>query len=158
MADNRQIIELYTELAQNPNKDFGWDKGLKNAKAHGYQEEWIKKIPSQVWAFCAAVGNPFNGVEIKKGDTVLDLGCGAGVDVLVTSLLTGDTGKVIGVDITPKMVEIAQSYAVAKTTENPEIIEEKALNKLIEMIEKNHKEVTKGIELKTSMIKDARLI
>lgn len=123
MADNRQIIELYTELAKNPNKDFGWDKGLENAKAHGYQEEWIKKIPSHVWAFCAAVGNPFNGVEIKKDDTVLDLGCGAGVDVLVASLLTGDTGKVIGVDITPKMVEIAQKHADLVGCKNVTILE-----------------------------------
>ena len=86
MADNTQIIELYTELAKNPKKDFGWDKGLDNAKAHGYKQEWIDRIPSNVWEFCAAVGNPFKEAKIKKGDTVLDLGCGAGVDVLVSSL------------------------------------------------------------------------
>lgn len=111
MADNTQIIELYTELAENPNKDFGWDKGLENAKAHGYKDEWIEKIPSKVWAFCAAVGNPFKDAEINEGDTVLDLGCGAGVDVLVASHLVGESGKVYGVDITPKMVETAKENA-----------------------------------------------
>ena len=105
MADNTQIIELYTELAQNPNKDFGWDKGLANAKAHGYKEEWIDKLPNKVWKYCAAVGNPFKKADINEGYIVLDLGCGAGVDVLVASLLVGEKGRVYGVDITPKMVD-----------------------------------------------------
>jgi len=123
MADNKQIIELYTELAQNPKKDFGWDKGLENAKAHGYKQEWIEKTPSKVWEFCAAVGNPFKYADIKKSDIVLDLGCGAGVDVLVSSLLVGDSGMVYGVDITPKMVEIATNHAKLMNANNVEILE-----------------------------------
>jgi len=122
MEDNTQIIELYTELAENPNKDFGWDKGLENAKAHGYKEEWIEKIPSKIWAFCAAVGNPFKDEDINEGDTVLDLGCGAGVDVLVASHLVGDTGKVYGVDITPKMVETAIEHAKLMGIQNVTIL------------------------------------
>lgn len=108
MADNKQVIELYTELAQNPHKDFGWDKGIENAKEHGYKKEWLEKIPSSIWQYCAAVGNPFIDAEIKEYDTVLDIGCGAGVDLLVSSLLVGQGGKVVGVDITPKMVEVAR--------------------------------------------------
>ena len=123
MADNKQVIELYTQLAQDPSKDFGWDKGLQNAKAHGYKKEWIDAIPSKVWEFCAAVGNPFSDAEIKKGDTVLDLGCGAGVDVLVASLLVGPKGKVFGVDITPKMVEIATNHAKLSNASNVTILE-----------------------------------
>jgi len=111
MSDNQQIINLYTELAQNPNQDFGWDKGLENAKAHGYKQTWIDAINCQVWDYCAAVGNPFHDAEIKKGNTVVDLGCGAGVDVMVARLLVGEKGKVFGVDITPKMVEIASNHA-----------------------------------------------
>ena len=65
MADNTQIINLYTELAENPSKDFGWDKGLKNALAHGYKQEWIDKISSNTLEFCAAVGNPFKSAEIE---------------------------------------------------------------------------------------------
>ena len=61
--------------------------------------------------FCAAVGNPFTDAEIKQDDTVLDLGCGAGVDLLVSSLLFGQGGEVIGVDITLKMVEVARENA-----------------------------------------------
>jgi len=123
MADNAGIINLYTELAQNPNKDFGWDKGLKNAMAHGYKQEWIDALPKQVWEFCAAVGNPFTHADIKEGDTVLDLGCGAGVDVLVSRLLVGESGKVYGVDITPKMVEVASKHAIDAGFTNVEILE-----------------------------------
>jgi len=123
MADSTQIIELYTELAENPNKDFGWDKGLENAKAHDYKQEWIEKIPSKVWDFCAAVGNPFKDAEIRQGDTVLDLGCGAGVDVLVASLLVGESGKVYGVDITPKMVETATNHSNLMDVKNVTILE-----------------------------------
>jgi len=123
MADNKQIIELYTELAQNPQKDFGWDKGLENAKAHGYKQEWIDALDSKVWDFCAAVGNPFLEANIKKGNTVLDLGCGAGLDVLVASHLVGKNGQVYGVDITPKMVEIASTHAKELNATNVKILE-----------------------------------
>ncbi len=123
MADNTQIIELYTELAENPNKDFGWDKGLANAKAHGYKEEWIKALPDEIWQYCAAVGNPFHDADIQEGDTVVDLGCGAGVDVLVARLHVGNKGKVYGVDITPKMVETASKHVKTAGFENVEILE-----------------------------------
>ena len=123
MSDNQQIINLYTELAQNPNQDFGWDKGLENAKAHGYKQAWIDAINCQVWDYCAAVGNPFNDAKIKEGDRVVDLGCGAGVDVLVARLLVGKKGKVFGVDITPKMVEIASNHSKDAGYSNIEILE-----------------------------------
>ena len=74
MADNGKIIALYTELAEDPSKDFGWDKGLKNAKAHGYKKAWIDAIPPQVWEYCAAVGNPFKDADIKEGDAIVVLG------------------------------------------------------------------------------------
>ncbi|QOP41841.1 methyltransferase domain-containing protein [Sulfurimonas marina] len=111
MADTTQIITLYTELANNPQKDFGWDKGLENAKAHRYKQEWIEKLPSEVWEYCAAVGNPFSLGEIQEGESVVDLGCGAGVDLLVSALKVGDKGQAIGIDITPKMVEKAKYHA-----------------------------------------------
>ena len=52
MAGYHQIINLYTELAENPKKDFGWDKGLENAKAHDYKQVWIDTLPSEVWEYC----------------------------------------------------------------------------------------------------------
>ena len=122
MSD-RQIIDLYTDLANNPEKDFGWDKGLNNAQNHNYKEEWIKSIPKKIWAYCAAVGNPFDAGEIKKGDVVLDIGCGAGVDLCVASLITGEKGSVFGVDVTPAMVKKAKHHVNLANITNVTVIE-----------------------------------
>lgn len=105
---NQSIIDLYTDLAKHPEKDFGWDKGMQNAINHHYKNEWINTIPQQVWQYCAAVGNPFEAGEFRLGETILDIGCGAGIDLCVASLLTGKDGKVIGIDITPAMIEKAR--------------------------------------------------
>lgn len=80
-------------------------------------------MPKSVWSYCAAVGNPFKNAQIKQGDTVLDLGCGAGVDVLVASHMVGESGRAIGVDITPKMVTLAQTHAKLLHANNIEILE-----------------------------------
>lgn len=108
---HHSIVELYTELANNPDKDFGWDKGLQNAINHGYRDEWIKQIPEEIWSYCAAVGNPFSAGDLYEGASILDIGCGAGIDLCVASLLTGEKGKVFGVDVTPAMVEKSRQHA-----------------------------------------------
>ena len=114
---HHSIVELYTDLANNPDKDFGWDKGLQNAINHGYRDEWIKQIPEQIWSYCAAVGNPFSAEELHEGASILDIGFGAGVDLCVASLLVGKKGRVFGVDITPAMVEKSRQHAkLAKLT------------------------------------------
>lgn len=123
MADSKQIIALYSELAEQPEKDFGWEKGLDNAKAHGYSSEWIKTLPAEVWDYCAAVGNPFSLGEVKEGENVLDLGCGAGVDLLISALKVGEKGRAIGVDITPKMVEKSRYHAQLAGFHNVEVLE-----------------------------------
>lgn len=117
------VIALYTQLALNPEKDFGWDKGLDNAKSHGYSDEWFDALPSHLWDYCAAVGNPFSIGEFPEGSTVLDIGCGAGVDVCVAALHVGKTGKVIGVDLTPMMVQTAARHAQEAGFETVEVIE-----------------------------------
>ena len=119
----QQVIELYSDLALNPHKNFGWDKGIENALSHGYKEEWIEQLPPHLWDYCAAVGNPFSLGDFPLGSTVLDLGCGAGVDVCIAALLVGEGGKVIGVDITPLMVQTAQRHAIDAGFNNIEIVE-----------------------------------
>ena len=74
-----QIRALYSELALHPEKDFGWGKG-KNARALGYNHGWLERLPDAVWESSSAVGNPFACGPIHPGETVIDLGCGAGAD------------------------------------------------------------------------------
>ena len=79
-------------------------------KKIGYSVEQLSKVPenSNLGVGC---GNPIALSSIKKGETILDLGSGAGFDCFLASRETGDTGKVIGVDITPEMVAQAKKNA-----------------------------------------------
>lgn len=106
-----QVRQLYTDLAQHPEKDFGWSKGKENARLLGYDPAWLDTLPDEVWASAAAVGNPFSLGRIVPGETVVDLGCGAGADLCIAALLVGASGRVIGVDLTPAMVERARKSA-----------------------------------------------
>jgi arsenite methyltransferase len=104
-----QVRRLYSQLALYPEQEFGWLKGKENAKTLGYDQKMLDQIPDVVWESSAAVGNPFSIGPIHLGETVVDLGCGAGVDLCVAALLVGETGKVFGIDLTPEMVEKARS-------------------------------------------------
>jgi SAM-dependent methyltransferase len=119
----QQVRTLYTELALNWHKDFGWGKGKDNARALGYVPAWLARLPEAVWESAAAVGNPFTIGFIESGETVVDLGCGAGADVCVAALLVGSFGRIIGVDLTPAMVEKARANATLSGFTNVEIIE-----------------------------------
>lgn len=119
----QQVVSLYSDLAMHPEKDFGWGKGANNVRALGYDAAWLERLPLAVWESSAAVGNPFSIGPIHPGETVIDLGCGAGADVCVTALLVGPRGRVIGVDLTPAMVEKARANAALAKLTNIEIIE-----------------------------------
>lgn len=106
-----EIVLLYTELASHPEKDFGWGKGRENARRLGYDAEWFDRLPESVWESACAVGNPFVLGPIRAGEAVLDLGCGSGADSCVAALLAGDQGRVVGIDITPAMIEKARRNA-----------------------------------------------
>lgn len=106
-----EIVTLYTALAEAPDQDFGWGKGKENARRLGYGEDWLNRLPDPVWASSAAVGNPFDLGPIGPGDVVLDLGCGSGADLFIAACLAGDTGRAIGIDITPAMVAKARGQA-----------------------------------------------
>jgi SAM-dependent methyltransferase len=118
-----EVRSLYTELAIQPEKDFGWGKGKENARALGYNTAWLERLPDVVWESAAAVGNPFSLGPLHRGETIVDLGCGAGADVCVAAFLVGNRGQVIGVDITPAMVEKARANAILAGLSNVQIHE-----------------------------------
>ena len=108
-----QVRLLYTELAQDPEKDFGWGNGKENASTLGYADEWLNRLPDIVWESAAAVGNPFSLGPIHAGETVIDIGCGAGADACIAAILVGKEGKVFGIDCTPAMITKASENANA---------------------------------------------
>jgi arsenite methyltransferase len=107
-----QIRALYNDLALHPEKDFGWGKGKENARHLGYDRCWLERFPAPVWESAAAVGNPFSLGPVRPGETVVDLGCGAGADLCIAALLAGPAGHVIGFDFTPGMVQKARANAM----------------------------------------------
>ncbi|MBK8044875.1 MAG: arsenite methyltransferase [Haliscomenobacter sp.] len=98
-------------------KEIATDIGKKI----GYSEEELKHVPEDA-NLGIGCGNPTALASIKKGDTILDLGSGAGLDCFLASRETGETGKVIGVDITPEMVAQAKKNAQKGNYTNVEFI------------------------------------
>jgi SAM-dependent methyltransferase len=119
-APCEDIRALYSDLARNPGKEFGWGKGNENARALGYEARWLESLSEPVWESAAAVGNPFTLGLIRPGEVVVDLGCGAGADLCVSALLVGAAGHVIGIDLTPAMVEKARKNAALSGLGNVE--------------------------------------
>lgn len=87
------------------------------SKSIGYSNEDMDTVPkdSNLGLGC---GNPHLIADIKEGETVLDLGSGAGFDCFLASKKVGDNGLVIGVDMTPEMLSQARSNALTNNYEN----------------------------------------
>ncbi len=91
------------------------------AKIAGYSTEELSSLPTDAVMNSFGCGNPLAFSEVKAGETVLDLGSGAGIDVLIASLKVGPKGKVIGVDMTDTMIQKARANIEAAGLKNAEI-------------------------------------
>src|SRR6266699_342454 len=80
------------------------------AEAFGYTPEELAAIPAEA-NMGLSCGNPTAFASLKPGETVVDLGCGGGLDVLLAAVKVGPTGKAIGIDMTPEMIERARRNA-----------------------------------------------
>jgi len=76
-----------------------------------YDLEEVAAIPAEAAAASAGCGNPTAISDLKPGETVVDLGSGGGIDCFLAAKMVGETGKVIGIDMTIKMVELARENA-----------------------------------------------
>lgn len=110
----------YAEVAAHPDKGFHFHTGRPLALMLGYADAWLDGIPEGAIESFAGTGNPFSLGTIRAGERVVDVGCGAGIDSLIAARMAGDSGAVIGVDMTPAMLAKARrnaSEAVAGTIE-----------------------------------------
>ncbi len=85
----------------------------------GYTIEDIESIPDGA-DLGLGCGNPTASADLKKGETVLDLGSGGGIDCFLAANKVGEEGKVIGVDMTPDMIDVARENALKRNYENVE--------------------------------------
>ncbi|NLX12184.1 MAG: arsenite methyltransferase [Phycisphaerales bacterium] len=81
------------------------------AQAFGYTPEELAAIPAEA-NMGVSCGNPTALATLKNGEIVVDLGCGGGMDVFLAAAQVGPTGKVIGIDMTPEMINLARKNAV----------------------------------------------
>ena len=106
-----EVQVKYAEVALTPTKGFHFHTGRPMAERLGYPREVLDALPEKCVESFAGVGNPFSVGEIRPGETVVDVGSGAGFDSLVAGRMVGDTGSVTGVDMTPEMLRKARRNA-----------------------------------------------
>lgn len=100
-----QVKAKYTNVATEPEKGFHFHTGRPLAKMLGYAAEQIDRLPAATVASFAGTGNPFVMGELKPGEAVLDIGCGAGFDTLLAAMQVGPQGRVTALDMTEAMLE-----------------------------------------------------
>lgn len=93
------------------------------ANLAGYNREEMAALPADAVVNSFGCGNPVALAAIREGDTVLDLGSGAGIDLLLAAKISGPRGRAIGVDMTPAMIERARQNASAAGLSNVEVRE-----------------------------------
>jgi len=110
----REISAMYARVAAAPDGVFHFHRGPAYAAAMlGYDAHELERLPVDVTARFAGVGNPHAIAALPTGATVVDVGCGGGMDLLLAALHVGATGCAIGVDMTAEMR--AQAVSGAKS-------------------------------------------
>jgi SAM-dependent methyltransferase len=106
-----EIRKTYTEVSNDQEREFIFPTGRAWARELGYPEPELARVPDATVESFAGVANHWTLGRIDPGSIVLDLGCGAGTDLLIAAQMTGPTGRVIGVDMTSSMLELARVSA-----------------------------------------------
>jgi arsenite methyltransferase len=107
----REVQEKYREVAANPRAEFHFHTGREHALRLGYPDSPLSELPDRATEAFAGVANPFYWGLPQSGERVVDLGSGAGMDSFIAALAVGPTGQVVGVDMTPEMIELARGVA-----------------------------------------------
>jgi SAM-dependent methyltransferase len=105
------IRDEYEVVAREPTRGFHFHTGRLHAARLDYEPTWLDGIPDSAIDSFAGTGSPFRLGALAAGERVLDLGSGAGMDSLIASRMVGPEGRVVGIDMTPAMIERAREGA-----------------------------------------------
>jgi SAM-dependent methyltransferase len=108
-----EIRRTYTGVSTDQDEQFIFPTGRAWAQELGYPEPELERVPDATVESFAGVANHWVLGRVEPGAIVLDLGCGAGTDLLIAAQMTGPTGRVIGVDMTSAMLDRARESADA---------------------------------------------
>ncbi len=121
----QHVKKHYAELAKGTSccdvsTCCGTSSRTSHAKMIGYSDEEVTGLPDSVLRTVAGCGNPIALADLREEEVVLDLGSGGGMDVFLAAKKVGPKGKVIGVDMTEEMVQVAKENAEKMKIENVE--------------------------------------
>jgi len=117
-----EVQSMYARVAAEPGADFHFHRGPAYAAERlGYDATELAQLPESVTASFAGIGNPHLVQRLEAGAVVLDMGCGAGTDLLLAARQVGATGRALGVDMTDAMVARAAAGAKAAGLSNVDV-------------------------------------
>ena len=109
-----EIQAIYARVATDPSSEFHFHRGPAYAVERlGYEPRALGAIPADATASFAGIANPLRMAALPTGATVVDIGCGAGMDLMLAAGAVGPSGKAIGIDMTEPMAERARASARA---------------------------------------------
>jgi len=109
----KRVKDMYKKVALNPEVEYHFEMGRKLAERLGYPIQILDQIPREAIDSFAGVGYYFDFARLQKGEAVLDLGSGSGMDVFYAALQVGSTGEVIGIDMTEEQLNKSKELSVA---------------------------------------------
>jgi SAM-dependent methyltransferase len=117
-----EVSKVYSRVANDPNGDFHFHRGSEYAAQFlGYDPVELAALPAQCTASFAGIANPHTIARILPAETVLDIGCGTGMDLLLAARRVGPSGRAIGIDMTEAMRDRASASAAAAGLTNVEV-------------------------------------
>jgi arsenite methyltransferase len=118
-----EIRKTYADVSADQEREFIFPTGRAWTQELGYPEPELSRVPDASVQSFAGVANHWPLGRIEPGSVVLDLGCGAGTDLLIAAQMTGPTGRVIGIDMTASMLDRARASATEMGLANIELHE-----------------------------------